>query len=83
MDMQVLIEKRKTLVKVRHEYHSFMSVRSIRDINANYKLLDQALLLEGKLVKASNEVTKMINNIKEGNENGKRRPHKKIRKDPR
>ena len=76
MDMQVLIGKRKTLEKARHEYHSFMSVRSIKDINANYKLLDQALLLENKLIKASNEVTKMINSIKEGNENGKRRTHK-------
>ena len=64
MKMSVLIGKRKALEKARHEYHAFMSVRTIRDINANYKLLEQALELENRLVKASNEVTEMINSIK-------------------
>ena len=64
MKMSELIGKRKALVKARHEYHSFMSARSIRDINANYKLLEQALELENRLVKASNEVTKMVNSFK-------------------
>lgn len=63
MNMQVLIGKRKALEKARHEYHSFMSVRSIKDINASYKLLKQALLLENRLVKASNEVTETINSL--------------------
>jgi hypothetical protein len=80
MNMQVLIGKRKALEKARHEYHGFMSVRSIKNINANYKLLDQALLLENKLVKASNEVTAMINSIEEGNENGKRGTHRQTKK---
>lgn len=61
--MSELISKRRALEKARHEYHSFMSVRSIKDINANYKLLEQALTLENKLVKASNEVNRMINSI--------------------
>ena len=64
MKMSELINKRKALEKARHEYHGFMSVRSIGDINANYKLLEQALGLENRLVKASNDVTKMINSIK-------------------
>ena len=64
MKMSELIGKRKALEKARHEYHSFMSVRTIKDINANYKLLEQALELENRLVKASNEVTKMVNSIK-------------------
>ena len=64
MKMSELIEKRKALEKARHEYHSFMSVRTMKDINANYKLLEQAFELEGRLVKASNEVTKMVNSIK-------------------
>jgi len=63
MKMSELISKRRALEKARHEYHSFMSVRSIKDINANYKLLEQALTLENKLVKASNEVNRMINSI--------------------
>lgn len=76
MDMQVLIKKRKALEKARHEYHSFMSVRSIKDINANYKLLGQALELENRLVKASNEAAELVNNIKEGKENGRERTHR-------
>ena len=63
MKMSELIEKRIALEKARYEYHSFMSVRTIRDINANYKLKEQELELENRLVKASNEVTKMINSI--------------------
>ena len=64
MKMSELIGKRKALEKARYEYHSFMSVRTIRDINANYKLKEQELELENRLVKASNEVTKMVNSIK-------------------
>lgn len=64
INMSVLVEKRKAVEKARHEYHSFMSVRSIKNINANYKLLNQALELENRLVKASNEVTRMINSLK-------------------
>ena len=63
-NLSILIGKRKALEKARHEYHSFISVRSIKDINANVKLLDQALELENRLVKASNEVTRIINSIK-------------------
>ena len=64
INMSKLIEKRRAVEKARHEYHSFMSVRSIKNINANYKLLDQALELENRLVKASNEVTRMIDSLK-------------------
>ena len=64
MKMTELINKRKALEKARHEYHGFLSVRTMRDINANYKLLEQALELENRLVKASNEVNRMINSIK-------------------
>ena len=52
MKMSEWIGKRKALVKARHEYHSFMSVRSIYDINRSYKLLEQALELENRLVNA-------------------------------
>lgn len=64
INMSKLIEKRRAVEKARHEYHSFMSVRSIKNINANYKLLNQALELENRLVKASNEVTRMIDSLK-------------------
>ena len=64
MKMSELINKRKALEKARKEYHGFMSVRTIKDINANYKLLEQGLTLENKLVAAHNAVTKMISSIK-------------------
>ena len=64
INLSTLIKKREALEKARHEYHSFMSVRSIKDINANYKLLNQSLELENRLVKASNEVTRIVNSIK-------------------
>ena len=64
MKMSELIKKRKARGKARHEYHSFMSVHTIRDINGNYKLLEQALNLENRLVKAANEETKAVNSFK-------------------
>ena len=64
MKMSRLIKIRKARHKARVEYHSFMSVHTIRDINANYKLLEQALNLENRLVKAANEETKAVNSFK-------------------
>jgi len=64
MKMTELIGKRKAVEKARHEYHSFMSVHTIFDINSNYKLLEQALELENRLVNAVIELRKMINSIK-------------------
>jgi hypothetical protein len=64
MKMNELIKKRKARQKARHEYHGFMSVHTIRDINTNYKLLEQALELENRLVKATNEETRMVNSFK-------------------
>ena len=53
MKATIIIKKRIALEKARNEYHSFMSVRTIKDINNNYKLLEQALTLENRLVNAS------------------------------
>ena len=64
MKMTELIKKRKAREKARHEYHSFMSVRTIRDINSSYKLVDQALELENRLVRAANEETRAVNSFK-------------------
>ena len=64
MKMTELIDKRKAVEKARHEYHSFMSVHTIYDINSNYKLLEQALELENRLVNASIVVRKAVNSFK-------------------
>ena len=55
-----VIEKRKALVKARTEYHSFMRVRELRDINASYDLTATMLRLELNLVKAMNSLNKIL-----------------------
>ena len=45
-----IIEIRKALVKARTEYHSFMRVRELKDINSSYGLTNTMLRLESKLV---------------------------------
>ena len=55
-----VIEKRKALVKARTEYHSFMRVRELRDINSSYDLTATMLLLELNLVRAMNSLNKAL-----------------------
>lgn len=56
--MLKVIEKRKALVKAREEYHSFMRVRELRDINSSVALTITMLRLEWNLVKASSALAK-------------------------
>lgn len=53
-----IIEKRNKLKKVRAEYHSFMRVRELKDINSSYELMSMMLRLEGNLVTAANTLEK-------------------------
>ena len=55
-----IIEKRKALTKAREEYHSFMRVRELRDINSSYGLTATMLRLELKLVRAMNSLNKEL-----------------------
>jgi hypothetical protein len=55
-----IIEKRKALEKTRTEYHSFMKVRELKDINSNYGLMETMLRLEGNLVGASNSLERIL-----------------------
>lgn len=64
MKMTELIGKRKTLEKARKEHHSFVSVRTIKDINSNVELLKTALRLEKNLVNAHNAVTQAVDSFK-------------------
>ena len=49
----------KKVDKARREYHSFVSVRTLRDINSNYELLTTFLRLESNLIKARNNQDKI------------------------
>ena len=49
----------KKVDKARREYHSFVSVRTLRDINSNYELLTTFLRLENNLIKARNNQDKI------------------------
>ena len=62
--MSELIGKRKAVDKARVEYHSFMSVRELHDIDSNYTLTETRMRLEGNLVDAVNEFKKAVNSIK-------------------
>ena len=47
-----LMEKNKAVKKAREEYHSFMRVRELKDINSSYNLTSIMLRLEGNLASA-------------------------------
>jgi len=55
-----VIKKRKALVKAREEYHSFMRVRELKDINSSFDLTAVMLRLELNLVNAVNSLNKML-----------------------
>lgn len=55
-----IIEKRKALVKAREEYHSFMSVRELKDINSSFDLTATMLRLELNLTSAMNNLDKAL-----------------------
>ena len=55
-----VIEKRKALVKAREEYHSFIRVRELRDINSSYDLTATMLRLEANLVGVRNSLNKVL-----------------------
>ena len=64
MKMSELIRKRKAVNKARVEYHSFMSVRTIFDIDSSYELTKTRMRLESNLVTASNDFTRAVESIK-------------------
>ena len=64
MKMSELIRKRKAIDKAREEYHSFMSVRTLKDIGSSYHLTETRMRLEKNLVSATNELDRMIDSIK-------------------
>ena len=64
MKMSELIRKRKAVNKARVEYHSFMSVRELHDIDSNYVLTETRMRLEGNLVKAVNDFDRAVDSIK-------------------
>lgn len=55
-----IIRMRKALVKAREEYHNFMQVRELKDINSSYNLTAIMLRLELKLVSAMNSLNKEL-----------------------
>lgn len=59
-----VIEKRKALEKARIEYHSFMRVRELKDINSSYALTQTMLMLEANLVGARNSLNKLLEGMK-------------------
>ena len=64
MKMSELIRKRKAVNKARVEYHSFMSVRELHDIDSNYVLTETRIRLEENLVKAANDFNRAVDSIK-------------------
>ena len=64
MKITKIIEKRKAVEKARREYHSFMSVRLLKDINSNVNLTETMLRLEKNLVEAINKLNRILNGIK-------------------
>lgn len=60
MSVLKVIGLRKALVKAREEYHSFMRVRELKDINSSYNLTATMLRLELKLVTTMNSLNKTL-----------------------
>ena len=58
-DLRV-IEMRKALEKAREGYHSFMSVRELKDINSSYSLTKTMLMLEGRLLASALDFAKAM-----------------------
>ena len=58
-DLKV-IKMRNALEKARAEYHSFMSIRELRDINSSYSLTKTMLMLEGRLVACALDFAKAM-----------------------
>jgi len=59
-----IIKRRKAVEKAREEYHSFMSVRTLKDINLSVDLVGTMLRLEKNLVDAINVLNKVLYAIK-------------------
>ena len=55
-----IIRMRRALEKARTEYHSFMRVRELKDINSSYSLMETMLRLEGKLVACALDFAKAM-----------------------
>lgn len=55
-----IIRMRRTIAKVREEYHSFMRVRELKDINLSCSLMITMLRLENNLVDAVNNLEKEV-----------------------
>jgi len=55
-----IIKLRKELKKARAEYHSFMSVRPLKDIDSSYSLTETMRRLELNLVNAINSLNKAL-----------------------
>ena len=55
-----IIKLRKELRKARAEYHSFMRVRQLKDIDSSYDLTAIMLRLELNLVNAINSLNKAL-----------------------
>lgn len=55
-----IIKMRKALEKAREEYHGFMSVRELEDINSSYGLTKTMLMLEGRLVASALDFAKAM-----------------------
>ena len=55
-----IIEMRKALIKAREEYHSFMRVRELRDINSSCNLMTTMLRLEANLIGARNGLNRVL-----------------------
>ena len=64
MKMSELIRKRRAIDKAREEYHSFMSVRTLKDIGSSYSLTETRMRLERNLVSATNEFNRTVDSIK-------------------
>jgi len=55
-----IIKLRKELRKARAEYHSFMRVRQLKDIDSSYDLTAIMLRLELNLVNTTNSLSKAL-----------------------
>lgn len=55
-----IIELRKALVKAREEYHSFIRVRELKDINASCNLTLTMIRLEGNFLIANDRLASFI-----------------------
>ena len=64
MKITKIIEKRKAVEKARVEYHSFMSVRLLKDITSSVNLMKVMLRLEKNLVEAVNKLNRILNGVK-------------------